>query len=684
MFEWLTGSRRVSWGFLDRRSNACGQSAGRFALFVAAVALFPLQSKAVDFDADTQARIRAATFEVVMRKPEKDSLTYEKPLPLELLPYVERTDPYISVGTAFAIEGDRYVTAAHVLDSGLRTQYGEPALRDAEGAVYPIDKVHKYSSHQDFAVISIKGKPRGVALEINREPKLNEPVVAVGNALGEGIVIRDGLYTSQTPEDRDGRWKWIRFSAAASPGNSGGPLLDKSGRVIGVVLRKSENENLNYAAPISLVLDAPDNLAELDGEAVYWLPVMDDKETGRRTLEIPLPKTFSALSKDILDFWNAFFMSLRAELLKKHADALFPRGEGSQQLLYAPVQVIGPTLVARGDDKIWQIAHPTGTQTATLQANGYVTYGELADATFMKLRRPDDVPAKTFYSDSKAYMDTFLRAMSWKRTVGREDVRIVSLGPASEEREHVDAWGRTWQLRSWNVEFQDTVVLSMALPVPDGYLAILRSAETAWVDNALDDLKTMADFSYVTYSGTLAQWRDYLSMPKLWPQVLHEIEIDFDYQKSFRYRSKRVQLTYAHEQQKIEPDSLMNLVFGYFEDGDKVVWDVAGFVIVEKLTGGGAVSVVRHGRPPSTLPHGFTSKWQKVVNREYPFNASLVENQGNTIMSSIYPYPETEGVAPVSERVRYELAYLRQGKHPEEEMSAALKRWFQGFTVLEK
>jgi hypothetical protein len=73
-----------------------------------------------------------------------------------------------------------------------------------------------------------------------------------GNALGEGIIIRDGLYTSDTPEEREGRWKWIRFSAAASPGNSGGPLVDRKGRVIGVVLRKSPSENLNVAVTNSL------------------------------------------------------------------------------------------------------------------------------------------------------------------------------------------------------------------------------------------------------------------------------------------------------------------------------------------------------------------------------------------------------------------------------------------------
>jgi S1-C subfamily serine protease len=106
-----------------------------------------------------------------------------------------------------------------------------------------------------FTLAQSPGKD--VALPLDRTPALNAVVYAVGNALGTGVVIRDGLYTSDTPEQQDGAWKWMRFSAAASPGNSGGPLLDKDGKVIGVVLMKSANENLNYALPIREVLDAP-------------------------------------------------------------------------------------------------------------------------------------------------------------------------------------------------------------------------------------------------------------------------------------------------------------------------------------------------------------------------------------------------------------------------------------------
>jgi hypothetical protein len=43
---------------------------------------------------------------------------------------------------------------------------------------------------------------------------LDDPDLAVGNALGEGIVIRDGPYNSAMPEEQGNWWKWIRFSVA--------------------------------------------------------------------------------------------------------------------------------------------------------------------------------------------------------------------------------------------------------------------------------------------------------------------------------------------------------------------------------------------------------------------------------------------------------------------------------------
>jgi S1-C subfamily serine protease len=207
-------------------------------------------SKNVSLGSRVMDTISEAVYEVVVLKPTKDSLQYEKPLPMDLIPYSIRTDKYYSIGTAFAISPSEFVSAAHVMNLGSGSQFKEAFLRDRQGKVYSIEKVLKYSKNQDFIVFSLRNAKVKKFLSVNQRPRVNQKVFAVGNALGEGIVIRDGLYTSDTPEEEAGEWKWIRFSAAASPGNSGGPLLDRDGKVIGIVLRKSPGENLNYAVPI--------------------------------------------------------------------------------------------------------------------------------------------------------------------------------------------------------------------------------------------------------------------------------------------------------------------------------------------------------------------------------------------------------------------------------------------------
>ncbi|MGH8291593.1 MAG: S1 family peptidase, partial [Steroidobacteraceae bacterium] len=148
-------------------------------------------------------RVEAATFEVFQSKPTQEPLSYARPLPLDLLPYQERTDKYHSIGTAFALGHGPYVTSAHILMSGLDSLWGPPELRDPKGNVYPIDQVEKFGQRRDFAVFTVKGRPGDVALPLDTQPILNQPVYAIDNALGTGVVIRSGLYTSDTPEPLD-------------------------------------------------------------------------------------------------------------------------------------------------------------------------------------------------------------------------------------------------------------------------------------------------------------------------------------------------------------------------------------------------------------------------------------------------------------------------------------------------
>lgn len=629
-------------------------------------------AEAVTLDPECQKRVRTATFEVVMKKPERDSLRYEREPPLELLPYTERTDKYISVGTAFALGESRFVTAAHVLRRGFSTAYGRPALRSTSGTVYEIGEIFAFSEEQDFAVFSSHDGSGAVPFEPHREWVLDQPVFAVGNALGQGIVIRDGLLTSQTPEQLDGRWQWIRFSAAASPGNSGGPLLDERCGVIGVVLGKSQNENLNYAAPIGLLLDAPQGVAILGRNAGYHLPIFNARQSGRFEAQIDLPKGFDEFATEVLKVEREYYFGLRDELLSKNADTLFPRGTGSTRLLYNNSTPDTLSLIFRKDDGQWDFFFTPQSQVTQLTANGYVAGGRMGDAAFARIRRPDDADVATFYFDSAAYMDMLLKAMSFKRSFGPEEVRVVSMGKAREESEYVDQYGRKWQLRLWESEYHDMVFVSMALPTPEGYLAMTQWASQAQREFVIDDMRWRASFAHFAYNGSLEQWKEYLALEKLLPHGFETARIDFELGRFFKFSSPRFTFEFSNEQQKILPESSLRVSFSYFKDGDAVVWDVTQLMIAEDLAGRQAVGLNRYARPPANAPQEYLVAWERVSAREFPFNGEVIEGEGISSITAVYPMREDGGEGGEVGDVLYLLSLVKSGKHEPSSMQATL------------
>ena len=670
------GTRAIRW------RNYAAPLAARSAALLLCASFGVRTAIAAGLPADAQRRVGAATFEVVMEKPQRDSLTYEKPLPLDLLPYTLRTDKYQSVGTAFAIGDHRYVSAAHVFSAGFESQLGEPALRDGSGAVFVLDKVVKYASNQDFIVFTLKNDPATDALPVARDPKVGEQVFAVGNALGEGVVVRDGLLTSLTPEELDGRWKWIRFSAAASPGNSGGPLLDEQGRVIGVVLRKSPNENLNYAAPISLVLDAPDGRATLDGMFSYWMPIMDTKENRRFQEDFAVPSSYAELSKEVTSRVYAHYEDMQKSLLAKNAAEIFPRGEGSQALLHSVTTTAFPFAIQRGNDGTWDAVGSSALR-AELPRNGFVSIGGWTGGMLARIRKPDDVGLAALGADSRQFMDDLLKVVPLKRTVGPDEVRITSLGVAHDEPRYTDAYGRQWQVRIWNSEQQDAIVVGASLQVPDGYIALLRPGPTSERFDALLDLRASTNFVYFSLNGTLEQWTEYLRQGDSMPQLMSALHIDYEYGKRFHYGSKRFEARFDKPPVKIDKDSTLTLQTSYFDGPEGVVWDVAGFTLSDKGVTSW-LSITRHARPPATLPDKFQTAWSKMVARDYPYDASLIEASGTTSVDTIYPFPASSDRSDGEPNVLYEVSYGRLGQQSQDALRAALAEWCRGLEVFEK
>lgn len=640
-------------------------------------------ARAASLDPAVLPRIQAATFEVVAAKPTSDPLTYEKPLPLELLPFQERNDKYFSIGTAFAIGNNRYVTAGHVLLADVGSLWGPPELRDAAGHVYPIGKIEKFSLRRDFVVFSLAQPPaQDVALEIDASPALNQVVYAVGNALGTGVVIRDGLYTSDTPEQQDGSWKWMRFSAAASPGNSGGPLLDKDGKLIGVVLMKSQNENLNYALPISQVLDAPANQAVLDSRMTYQLDLFETIQNGIFKAQFALPMSFADFSATYQKLFDAYSDTQLKALLNKESANLFPQGQGSARLLSAQTKLNGfPSLIARGSDGEWiRVGSPS--QHFTLEGNGYVDVGALGRNGLIHLRRPDGMDASRFYHDPKSRMDLLAKAGMFQRTVAGEKIKIVSLGKPISDSVHIDRWQRPWQVDVWPLPYANIFVVTYELPVPDGSVMLMRFVPAAHQHDSKLDTDELASFIYVTYQGTLAQWKDFLKEPALLPAAFRDIHVEFDYGHRFSYASQRVAFSYTPQVQAITPGNLLWLGFKFFEDHGRPVWDVADVDIWKDAASDdhNNVNVQRFDAPPPGLDEDTSSRWRKLSARQYPYNGVARYEDDLMKIDAVVAPTAASGKPPA---VLYTAFYGVAGAHPQDEMKGKLDLLMKNMQVKE-
>jgi S1-C subfamily serine protease len=106
--------------------------------------------------------------------------------------------------------------------------------------------------NEDLAIVHIAERFPALQVAVAR-PQLGEMVMAVGSPLGLGGSVSLGVVSGfRSLEGAD----YIQFSAAISPGNSGGPVLDGRGLVVAVSAAKFRGtgvEALSLAIPVQSV-----------------------------------------------------------------------------------------------------------------------------------------------------------------------------------------------------------------------------------------------------------------------------------------------------------------------------------------------------------------------------------------------------------------------------------------------
>jgi serine protease Do len=153
-------------------------------------------------------------------------------------------------GTGFVIDGAGTVaTNFHVIDHA-----SEIKVKLMDGTIADDVEVLAENQPDDLALLRIKTAktPGPLVLGDSEKVTVGERAVSIGNPLGLEHTLTDGLISARRVIE--GR-KMIQMSTPVSPGNSGGPLFNSRGEVIGVSAAIFHGgsplaQNLNLAVPI--------------------------------------------------------------------------------------------------------------------------------------------------------------------------------------------------------------------------------------------------------------------------------------------------------------------------------------------------------------------------------------------------------------------------------------------------
>jgi len=159
-------------------------------------------------------------------------------------------------------------------------------IQDSEDIVVRVDGDKEYKAKiigadplSDIAVLQIESKEKFIPVKFGDSDKarVGDWVIAIGNPFGFGGTVTSGIISARNRSLGLSRYEdYIQTDASINQGNSGGPLFDMNGNVIGIntaILGQSGSIGIGFSIPSNSAKKVIDQLVEFGETKRGWLGV---------------------------------------------------------------------------------------------------------------------------------------------------------------------------------------------------------------------------------------------------------------------------------------------------------------------------------------------------------------------------------------------------------------------------
>ena len=231
-------------------------------------------------------------------------------------------------GSGFITRSDGVLlTNAHVVEGANEVHVTLPDGRSFTGKVLGADPL------TDVAVVRVVASRLPVApLGDSSKVRPGEWAIAIGNPLGLDNTVTAGIISAIQRTNAVGegqRVPYIQTDAAVNPGNSGGPLINDRGQVIGIntAIRQAPGAGLSFAIPINVARQIAAQIVDRGfashpyiGVRLQALTPQLAREINASTDQCRLPEVNGVLVVDVMDGSPAAAGGLKAcDLIEKVA-----------------------------------------------------------------------------------------------------------------------------------------------------------------------------------------------------------------------------------------------------------------------------------------------------------------------------------------------------------------------------